>query len=161
MGLTGRQAELIGQIIREEARSAYASQQERHRILEGIVRAPARVAREPGLSRGLTAAIVDLVESFAGGNRLYEGSDLDGGSAGRQASAYLARLIEADVKEVQQMLHEGDFGMDQDDAPDGMLATLPAPPGDDAELDEKAPTGGKKVRTLKKPSGSSGNGKIR
>ena len=114
MGLTKRQSEAIGQIIIEESHRAAASQRNRHSILSELDGDPIVEARPVQLSRGVQNAIQDLLESFSGNNRLYEGSEFDGGSARRLALQHLKRLIEADVKETQQMLQEGDFGMEDE-----------------------------------------------
>jgi hypothetical protein len=182
MGLTKRQAQAVEQIIVEESRAAHQSQQDRHRILSEVDE-PGTItqAKAQVLASGVAGAIDDLVESFAGNNRVYEGVEFDRGTARARAVQYLRRLIENDVREVQQMLHEGDFEMDQGydemDQAGGMMANMPmdqdsmpsmggssppmpggsspSPSGmDEEELDEKTPPGGEKVvRALKKQKG--------
>jgi|SRR5579863_1966411 len=113
MGLTKRQEEMISQIIVEESRAAHESQQERHRILEGARDDEPELLEEAPrveLGPGLKAAVQDLVETFVAGAPLYEGHEFDGGDGVRKAAAYLKRLLENDVREVRQMLADGDFG---------------------------------------------------
>jgi hypothetical protein len=112
MGLTKRQEEMIAEIIVEESRGAAASQQERHRILAEVDE-PGEVITESkpvDLGPGLKGAIQDLVETFVAGAPLYEGREFDGGAGLDAATKYLRRLIENDVREVRQMLVDGDFG---------------------------------------------------
>lgn len=110
MGLTRRQTEEIQKFIIEESRAAYASQQERHRILDEIDGENEVVLQvEQQLPSALRNAIVDLTESFYTNNRIYEGCELDRGRAAKFATEYLYKLIEADVKEAMKMLHDGDF----------------------------------------------------
>jgi len=114
MGLTKRQAEAIRQIIIEESRTAAKSQQDRHSILSGLDE-PVIVAEQAQvLANGVVNAIDDLMESFVGNNRVYEGVEFDRGLARVRAVQYLRRLVENDVRQVQQMLHEGDFGMEDE-----------------------------------------------
>lgn len=113
MGLTKRQEEMITQIVLEESRSAAESQQERHRILEGIDDVDDDVLEEgpkAELTPGLKASVQDLVETFMAGIPLYESHEFDGGVSAKRAGAYLKRLLENDVREVRQMLMDGDFG---------------------------------------------------
>jgi hypothetical protein len=113
MGLTKRQEEMIGQIIIEESRAAHKSQQERHRILDGIDAGDLDVLEEAPRAAELTSAVrhalVDLVETFYHDNRLYEGVELDDGRAAKRATHFLYSLIEADLKETVDMLQSGDF----------------------------------------------------
>jgi hypothetical protein len=114
MGLTKRQAQAVNQIINEEVNGAYVSQQERHRILAEVDAAESgkATAKAPirGLDNAVVVAIDDLMEVFAGKNTLYEGVEFDNGQALKRASSFLRQLIEADVKEVQDMLASGEFG---------------------------------------------------
>ncbi len=113
MGLTRRQSEAIQQMIIEESRAAYASQQERHRILgevdgeddDLVVEGKGSVE----LPSALRHAIVDLIEAFYTNNRIYEGCEFDNGLAAKRATEHLFRLVEADVKETVDMLQSGDF----------------------------------------------------
>lgn len=119
MGLTKRQSEAIEKIIIEESLAAHRSQHDRHRILSEVDD-PGTVteARAQVLSNSIAGALDDLMESFVGSNRVYEGVEFDRGMARTRAVRYLRRLIENDLKEVQQQLQEGDFdGMDQETAP--------------------------------------------
>jgi hypothetical protein len=136
MGLTKRQAQAIEQIIIEESRSAAASQKERYRILDKIDGPPTVDAWVPGLTEAVRLAIVDLVEAFHRGNMVYEGAEFDNGHARTQALRYLRRLIENDVLEVQQMLQEGDFGMDDEcvGMDQGMMGSLPMDQADDDDV---------------------------
>ena len=121
MGLTRRQSQAIQQMIIQESRAAYQSQQERHRILGEVEGDDELVLEGKGseLSTAIRHAIGDLIEAFQTNHRIYEGSDLDGGKAAKRAAEYLYNLIEADVKETVSMLESGDFdGMDQNE--DGM-----------------------------------------
>jgi hypothetical protein len=115
MGLTKRQSEAIEKIIIEESLAAHRSQQDRHSILSEVDEPGAVTeARTQVLSSGVNGALDDLMEGFVGSNTVYEGVEFDGGTARTRAVRYLRRLIENDLKEVQQMLQEGDFdGMDQ------------------------------------------------
>ena len=111
MGLTKRQEEMIAEIIVEESRGVAASQQERHRILAEVDEPEEVIAEAPvDLGPGLKGAIQDLVEVFESSAPLYEGHELDDGAAVKAATRYLQRLLENDVREVRQMLVDGDFG---------------------------------------------------
>jgi len=119
MGLTKRQEEMINEIVIEESRAFHSSQQERHRILEGIDAEDELLDETPRkveLSTALQHAIIDLIEAFHSDNQLYEGVEVDDGRAAKLASHYLCRLIENDVRETADMLQSGEFDeMDEDD----------------------------------------------
>lgn len=111
MGLTKRQEEMISQMVIAESRAAHESQQERHRILEGIDDADDVVIKEApdSLEPGFKAVVQDLVETFLSAGIVYEGHEWDGGAATQRAASYLKRLVENDLMEVRQMLRDGDF----------------------------------------------------
>lgn len=110
MGLTKRQEEMITEIIVEESRAAHESQQDRHRILEGVDPEEDVIAEAPKpLEPGFKAVIQDLVETFLSAGLVYEGREFDDGVAARRAASYLKRLVENDLLEVRQMLQDGDF----------------------------------------------------
>jgi len=168
MGLTKRQTEAIERIIIEESRGAAASQTERHRILSGLdERETVAETRGRVLSSGVVGALDDLIESVVSGNQVYEGVEFDRGIARVRAVRYLRGLIKADIREVQQMLHEGDFdsldqqgvmmGMDQGYGMDDDLDQMGMPPGgmdqvdDDVELPPMHPRGREERKVSVKP----------
>jgi hypothetical protein len=152
MGLTRRQADAIQQMIIAESRAAYASQQERHRILDEVdgEHEPILEAKQE-LPTGLRHAIVDLIETFYTNNRIYEGCEFDRGLAAKRAAEYLYNLIEADVKETADMLQSGDFeaGMDEESMPMPSMDQ-----DDDVELPPMHPRGSGKPGGI---SGGSGH----
>ena len=111
MGLTKRQEQMITEMVIAESRATYESQQERHRILEGLDEEDIleEAPKPAGLPLALRHAITDLVEAFVAGNQLYEGRDLDDGRAAKRAASYLQHLLEEDVAETVSMLQGGDF----------------------------------------------------
>jgi hypothetical protein len=167
MGLTRRQADAIQQMIIAESRAAYASQQERHRILDEVdgEHEPVLEAKQP-LPSALRHAIVDLIEAFYSNNRIYEGCEFDRGLAAKRAAEYLYNLIEADVKETADMLQSGDFeaGMDEESMPMPSMdqESMPMPSmdqDDDVELPPMHPRGSGKPGGISGGTGSVSVGK--